>query len=203
MAYSSGFEPTALRRILCASVGDTYSNVPILCDGLDANISAIVDEWKRLTDRPPWNTLPESEWVNHLPPLLRAMIAGVICNHGSHEARRNVIEKALVHGAHRRAHGLTVEIILEEQAELRTATWHFLTGKVDSVATSGILGEILRLDAAVSVATLASITGFHRAEVERTGEWNDTVAKLLKNWERASLVDSLDADSTDAPTTMR
>jgi hypothetical protein len=164
--------------------------MPILCEDLEPNVSEIVTEWKRLTNRPPWSTLSHADWVDHLPPLLRAMIEGVVCNNGSHAARRQVVERAIIHGEHRRAHGLTVENILEEQSELRTATWSFLVRQVDSVATSGIVGEILRFDATISVATLASLTGFHRHEVEQTRPWEQVIAGLLENWEHTTLTES-------------
>jgi hypothetical protein len=158
-----------------------------LCDGLDSNIPAIVAQWKQLTNKPPWTTLSESDWVDHLPPLLRAMIEGVLCLGGSHPARERVVEQAILHGAHRRRHGLSIDNILEEQAQLRQATWRFLTDKTESVANSEIVTEIVRLDAAISVATLASLTGFHQMEIERTREWDEVVDKLVKNWEQTSL----------------
>jgi hypothetical protein len=163
--------------------------MPILCNDLDGNVAAIVAEWKAATNRPPWNALTESQWVDHLPPLLHAMIEGVLCAGGSHEARRSVIEQATIHGQHRRSSGLPLEIILDEAAELRAATWRFLTGRVDSVADSEVLAEIVRFDAAVTVATIASFAGFHRAEHERTRTWKETVDALVTDWEDASLMD--------------
>jgi hypothetical protein len=174
------------------AVGPKYAprgRMPILCEGIESNVADIVAEWKRLTDKPPWSSLSDADWVDHLPPLLRAMIAGVVCGRGSHVARQEVVDKAIIHGEHRRARGLTVEIILEEQSQLRTATWHFLTAKVDAVATSGVVEEILRLDAAIGVATLASIRGFHRPEIERTRDWQQVISELLRDWERITLTE--------------
>jgi hypothetical protein len=158
-----------------------------LCDGLDSNISAIVAQWKQLTNRPPWTTLSAADWVDHLPPLLRAMIEGVVCHGGSHEARQRVVEQAILHGAHRRRHGLSLDNILEEQAQLRQATWRFLTEKAESIVNSTIVTEIVRLDGAISVATIASLSGFHQAEIERTREWDEVIARLVENWEQTSL----------------
>jgi hypothetical protein len=117
------------------------------------------------------------------------MIEGVLCEHGSHIARRKVVEQATIHGQSRRANGLSLEIILREQSYLRAATWKFLTGQVDWEHESTIISEILRLDAAISVATLASFVGFHRREVEGNREWNRAVDELVENWEHTSLVD--------------
>jgi hypothetical protein len=38
----------------------------------------------------------------------------------------------------------------------------------------------MRLDMAISVAELAAIRGFHRAEFERTGLWNALVGRLAR-----------------------
>ncbi|HEY9225389.1 MAG TPA: hypothetical protein VIP11_02000 [Gemmatimonadaceae bacterium] len=163
----------------------------VLCNDLSGNVAAIVSDWKRLTNKPPWSTMPERDWVDYLPPLLTAMINGVICQAGSHDARRTVVERGTIHGEHRRAHGFSVEDMFEEAALLRRATWNFLTNKVESVTESGIVGEILRLDAAISVATLAGMAGFHKVELERANRWDSIVDRLLAHWEETSLMEKL------------
>jgi hypothetical protein len=161
--------------------------MPILCDALEDNIAEIVEEWKRLTSRPPWATLTPSQWVDHLPPLLHAMIDGVVCGSGSHEARRKVVQSAVRHGSHRRALGVPLDTIFEEYYQLRTATWHLLTTRAGAQLGQGIVGEILRLDAAIGIATLASLRGYHRPEVEKTREWKEVIDGLVEDWEQTSL----------------
>jgi len=161
--------------------------MPILCDALEDNIAEIVGEWKRLTTKPPWATLTTSQWANHLPPLLHAMIDGVVCGTGSHDARRRVVEWAIRHGSSRRTLGLPLETIFEEYYQLRTATWHLLTTRAGAKLASGVVGEILRLDAAIGVATLASLRGYHRLEVEKTREWDQVIDDLVREWEHTSL----------------
>lgn len=161
--------------------------MPILCDALEDNIAEIVAEWKRLTSSPRWTALTPSQWVDHLPPLLSAMIDGVVCGNGSHQARRKVVEAAILHGAHRRSLDLPMDIIFDEYYHLRTATWHLLTTRAGSRLGSGIVAEILRLDAAIGVATLASLRGFHRLEVEQTRQWEQVISDLVNDWENTSL----------------
>jgi len=167
--------------------------MPILCDALEDNIAEIVGEWKRLTRKPPWTTLTASQWSDHLPPLLHAMIDGVVCGRGSPEARRKVVEAAIHHGAHRRALGLPMDTIFDEYYMLRTATWHLLTTRAGTKLGAGIVAEILRLDAAIGVATLASLRGYHRLEVEKTREWDQVISDLVNDWENTSLTQLSDS----------
>ena len=161
--------------------------MPILCDALEDNIAEIVEEWKRLTGKPPWATLTTSQWVDHLPPLLHAMIDGVVCGSGSHDARRKVVEAAIRHGSDRRAQGVPLDSIFEEYYQLRTATWHLLTTRAGAELGQGVVAEILRLDAAIGVATLASLRGYHRFEFEKTREWGQVIDDLVRDWEHTSL----------------
>jgi hypothetical protein len=165
----------------------TEGAMPILCDALEDNIAEIVAEWKRLTSKPPWATLTSSQWVDHLPPLLHAMIDGVVCGNGSHDARRKVIESGIRHGSHRRALGVPLDTIFEEYYQLRTATWHLLTTRAGAELGPRVVAEILRLDAAIGVATLASLRGYHRLEFEKTREWDQVIDDLVKDWEHTSL----------------
>ena len=168
--------------------------VPILCDSVDENVAEIVASWKQLTNRPPWTRLTPAQWVDHLPPLLRAMIDAVICGRGSHDARRRVVESGIIHGGHRRANDLTVEVILDEYYYLRNATWGFLQSRLGTRLDSEIVAEILRLDAAIVMATLSSLRGFHRIEVERTREWNQVIEDLVVDWENTSLTQPSEAE---------
>ena len=168
--------------------------MPILCESIDENVVEIVVEWKRLTNRPPWTNLTPSDWVDHLPPLLRAMIDAVICGTGSHEARVLVVQSGILHGAHRRASGLNVEVILDEYYFLRNATWKLLSGRLGTRLDYQIVAEILRLDAAIVMATLASLRGFHRIEVERTREWEQVIEDLVADWENTSLTGPTEAE---------
>jgi hypothetical protein len=161
--------------------------VSILCEHLDANIAEIVAEWQRLTHRPPWTSLTESQWVDHLPPLLRAMIEAAACSPGSHDARRRVVEFALVHGEHRRALELPFDILFDEHSCLRNATWRLLTDRSGPNLNDSVVAEIVRIDAAVSFATMASLRGYHKSEIETTQDWNEVIDRLVDDWENVSL----------------
>jgi len=163
----------------------------ILCESRDENIAAIVARWKHLTDREPWRSLSPREWVDHLPPLLGAMLDAAVCGAGSHDGRRRVIEAAMQHGEHRRAAGLPVDVLFDEHSELRTAVWQFLTGHIDPDLTDDALEEIIRFDTAGTFAALGSLRGYHRREIERERDWPNEIARLVTQWEQTSLPSSL------------
>jgi hypothetical protein len=161
-----------------------------LCEKVPLSIDTIVSEWKRLTRRAPWTHLSESDWVDHLPPLLTAMIDGVVCGSGSHQARRRVVEQGILHGAHRRLAGLTIDDLYEETTHLRTATWHLLTAETSDEVGAEAFIEVIRFDAAIGVATLASFTGFRRSASGEEQDWAAVIDRLLERWEHASLVEA-------------
>jgi hypothetical protein len=175
--------------------------VTTLCEKVPRSVDAIVMEWGRRTRRPPWTNLSESDRIDHLPPLLNAMIEGVVCGSGSHEARRRVVEQGVMHGAHRRANGLSVENILDEQSQLQSAMWQLLVRESrDDIGSDAFL-EIVRFDAAIGVATLASVAGFHRSATKKEQDWANTIDLLLAQWEHATLIEAGDqlAGSVSVP----
>ncbi len=169
--------------------------VSILCESRAESIAEIVVEWQRLTDREPWNALSRNDWVDHLPPLLSALLDAGVCHPGSHEERRRVVEAATKHGEQRRAHDLPIDVLLEEHSALRTAVWHFLSHRLGRLAASGSLGEIIRFDAAATFAAMGSLRGYHRIEIERERDWASEIDQLVAEWEQMS--DTLGADAAN------
>lgn len=158
--------------------------VTILCESRDENIAEIVAEWQRLTDREPWRSLSHSDWVDHLPPLLEAMLDAAVCGSGSHEGRGRVIDTAMQHGEHRRAHKLPIDVLLDEHSALRTAVWRFLSRRLGPETTKDSLAEIIRFDTAGTFAAMGSLYGYHRTEIERERDWSGESARLVGEWEQ-------------------
>lgn len=153
------------------------------CARLESSIPEIVLEFQRLTDAPPWSNLSDPEWHDHLPPLLSATFEAAICE-GGHAARRRTIELSTKHGSTRRRQGFSPEEMLNEYYLLRNATWAFIHTDVEH---HDAVRGIIRLDAALSVATLGSLAGFHREDYERVGKWSRIVDDLVQDWEGTSL----------------
>ena len=157
------------------------SDRPPLFTRLDASVSKIVDEYQRLTDVPPWNQLCEKDWRDHLPPLLHALLTASLIDERDHPSKEATVELAAIHGATRRKQGFTPDLVLQEYYLMRNATWKFINTDAthhDAVAS------IIRLDAAISIATLACLAGFHRDSYEKAGKWPAVLKKMVTDWER-------------------
>jgi hypothetical protein len=179
--------PIALTR----GTDDAFApRVTTLCEKVPLSIDTIVMDWKRRTRHPPWTNLSESDWVDHLPPLLSAMIEGVVCGNGSQKSRRSVVEQGIQHGRHRYASGLSVDNILDEQAQLRSAMWRLLMTQTNNDIESDVFLEMVRFDVAIGVATLASVTGFHRSAAKQEQDWGSIIDRLLAEWEQATLMEA-------------
>jgi len=97
------------------------------------------------------------------------------------------VDQGLKHGRHRYASGLSVENILDEQSQLQSAMWHLLIAQTGSDIESDVFLEIVRFDAAIGVATLASVTGFHQSATKQEQDWDTIINRLLSEWEHATL----------------
>ncbi|HEU4997182.1 MAG TPA: hypothetical protein VFT29_20335 [Gemmatimonadaceae bacterium] len=157
----------------------THSNAEFFAR-LDANVPKIVTEFQRLTSVPPWTSLTEVEWRDHLPPLLHALFDSTVSSTVSPEAREKSVSLAAAHGEIRRKQEMSAESLLTEYYLLRNAMWNHID---KDVRTPDAVSSIIRLDAAVSIATLASLAGYHRDEYEQVGLWPGVLTNMVKQWE--------------------
>lgn len=147
---------------------------------LDANVPQIVTEFERLTGTAPWTQLTEPQLRDHLPPLLHALMDSTAGSLGSADARERAVTLAAAHGEVRRRQDFSAESLLAEYYLLRNAMWNYIDKDVRS---HDAVSSIIRLDAAVSIATLASLAGFHRDEYEQVGLWPGVLTNMLRQWE--------------------
>lgn len=123
------------------------------------DISARIDE---VTDRAPWSRLSREDRVDHLPPLLTALITPLTTDQVG--ANERLLEEAYTHGTHRREQQMSEEILLDEYYILRDQAYRALrTGR--SMETA--IALTYRLDPAITEATVASLLGFHGAGRDR------------------------------------
>ena len=94
---------------------------------------------------------------------------------GAHERK---IEAAVRYGERRRREGVAEQFIFGEFGALWEAIHRYLErcGRPRRV----IRDARMRLEMASSVAELAAIRGYHRAEFERVGLWDTLVGKLAR-----------------------
>jgi hypothetical protein len=147
---------------------------------LDSNVPEIVTEFQRLTSTAPWTNLSDAEWRDHLSPLLHALLDSTTGAQGCSEARERSINLAAAHGQARRQQNIPAETLLQEYYLLRNAMWNHID---KDVRGQDAVTSIIRLDAAVSIATLASLAGYHKDEYEQVGLWPGVLTNMVKQWE--------------------
>jgi len=145
-------------------------------------VPRIVSEWRPLTEGSPWTSLTEAERVDHLPPLLRALLRGTLCEPPSDAAREESVRAAVVHGGDRRRQGFTEEQVLQEYYFLRIAVWSVIRGS----ETHESALQIARADTMLSVLSLASLQGMHREQIQALGRWDDNLGELFGRVRRLS-----------------
>lgn len=99
---------------------------------------------------------------------------------GDEELRRRLVLGAVGHGALRRAQGQSEAVIFQDYEALRARIWSRVrrSGLRPAVAAD----VILSLDAAISLAIAASLRGFHRETLSRSGDWNLVIERLVWDW---------------------
>lgn len=126
--------------------------------------SAVITERLKLAmDREPWSSLSEPKRIDHLPNLLEALLR-MACDPDCEATHRDeVLEFARIHGLDRRYQGFEEEVIFEEYYLLRREA---CTGLRTFHEEQTLEPIIPRLDAAISLATLASLRGLHGRGIE-------------------------------------
>lgn len=90
---------------------------------------------------------------------------------------REKVWAAVEHGVTRRKDGYDEPLLIAEYHLLRRALWDYVRR---NTRPGEALEVITRIDTAISLATMASIRGYHRPELEARGNWSDALRKLIE-----------------------
>ncbi len=131
-------------------------------------------EWERLCCDAPWDALPENHRVDALPGVLAAAIDAA-SKSSERSCRTAVVDAAIKHGQDRRAQGFELQVLFTEFYFLREAIWRTLRKITDAASA---YDAVLPIDHALTVATRATVAGYHRQEFEEQGRWADKVDAL-------------------------
>jgi hypothetical protein len=99
---------------------------------------------------------------------------------GDDLTRRRLVLGAVTHGALRRGQDESEAAIFQDYEDLRARIWHTIrqSGLRPAVAAD----VILSLDAAIGLAIAASLRGFHREVLSRSGDWSLVIDRLVWDW---------------------
>lgn len=172
-----------------AYVGSMATSLPVpprpllatLCADLSAHLPGIVGEWRALIDARARHGTPAAVVDGQDDPseLTRVVLDAALCiDRGSADyerALRTLLRVAGQHGATTRAQGAERDAVFTEYETLREAVWRH----VRPLAISESGAAIVQVDDTLSVAIRASLQGYHRAELETSGQWTGAVQNLL------------------------
>lgn len=148
-----------------------------VCEHIKAHVAEVIAEWDRLVREEPWFTLPAEHRINSLPEVVVGLVEASLCDPADVESHRQKVHAAAEHGYHRRTQNLPETVIFTEYHLLRQAIWHYL----DSVGTEPrkLLRAVSQIDLALTVATNASLWGYHREAIEALGKWDEGMERLV------------------------
>ncbi len=156
------------------ALGSSHSDYSPLCALLKERTGEILAEWERLCHDAPWNALPENHRLDALPGVLETAIEAA-SKSDARDCRTAVVEAAIKHGQDRRAQGFELQVLFTEFYFLREAIWRTLRKIANA---SEAYQAVLPIDHALTVATRATVAGFHRNEFEAQGSWPAKVDAL-------------------------
>lgn len=149
----------------------------IICEDIKGNVSEVLAEWEQLVREEPWYSLPAEHRIDSLPDVIVGLAEASLCSPQDRESHRQKIDAALEHGAHRRGQGIPEHLILTEYHLLRQAIWRYVTRRFGS--SDRTTQAIMRIDTAISVASNASMWGYHRPEIEALGKWEEGMERIV------------------------
>lgn len=136
--------------------------MPILQKVIDAAPAlavGVVSDWDTLATNSPWLNVPQPLDEDGLAELIRLLAeAARERESGSRKgASRQLIRAALRHGRERRDDGFSEDLLFREYHLLRRGLWE----RLSDIGPDEAGEAILRIDAEITMATAASMHGFH------------------------------------------
>lgn len=163
---------------------DETSAIHEACEAIDGQadhlVHRVIDQWGKLGSAQPWLSLPAQVTHDHLADLLKALAQAALCTLNDPAARRRLVDRAGQHGIDRHVEGFSEELLYREYHLLRTFLWEWIRqqwGHRDDAHRA-----ILLLDAAITLATSASLRGYHRPTLEARGEWPAAMDELVNEY---------------------
>lgn len=144
---------------------------------IESHVSEVLVEWEQLVREQPWYALPPEHRIDSLPDVIVGLVEAALCDPESGESQRRNVTAAAKHGTHRCEQGIPEHLILTEYHLLRQAIWRYVTRTFGS--SDRTTQAIMRVDVAITLATNASMWGYHRKEVEAMGKWEEVIERMV------------------------
>jgi hypothetical protein len=173
-------EPSGTRRASAVRARSPYitlRSMESICSDLLENADDVLAQWERLVREYPWFSLPAAYRTDNLADVLAGLVRSALCEPSVRATQWENVNAASAHGEHRRRQGIPEHLLFTEFHLLRQEIWqHLVSAHPPSEAATGAM---LRIDAAISLATNASMWGYHREEIEAMGKWEEGMERIV------------------------
>lgn len=145
-----------------------------ICEDLKAHGAEVVQIFERVAVEGPSLQLPEENKEDVLPELIIGLVEASLCTPFDLDSHGKKVKAAVQHGRFR--DGFPEHPIFEHYDLLREAIWSYLRQKFRY--RSRATDAIMRIDAAIDLATRGSLYGYHSLEYGIDGQMEDVVERL-------------------------
>lgn len=159
-------------------MSDYRQALAVLEQNADAVAKRVVASWDQRAEEELGEKLPSGLDLNSLPDLIRHLAAAAPAGPDDPTAEA-MIRVAFEHGRHRREEGYPDVVLFREYHLLRRFLWDEL--KASDSPQDAIVGAILRIDTAMTIATAGSVHGFHF--VDHSIDEEALIRRLLADWQ--------------------
>ncbi len=134
-------------------------------------------DWDAIAASAAWLDVPQPMDEDGLSDLIRLLAeAARDRERGEEGASKALIRAALIHGRERRGNGFSEDLLFREYHLLRRGLWE----RLREVGPRDAADAILRIDAEITMATAASLHGFHTEGTPTVDE--ELVEQLASRW---------------------
>ena len=140
---------------------------------------SIVEQWRQIAESEVWHSLPPQMSYDDLPNVLAAIATAGLAPKFEDPALADILRYSALHGDHRNTEGFQEGFIYTEYHLLRRSLWQYVRERLDANTSMAV---ITRIDAAISLATMAGLRGFHCRTFEERGDWPAARDRLLSAW---------------------
>lgn len=145
------------------------------------HIPEVLQRFNVVTEQDPWIHLPADYRVNCLGEVIEMAATLALRAPGDRTLCTRMLHSAADHGQTRLKQGLPDSILFRELYMVRESLWSYM--KEEHAEDSAMVAEaIVRVDTVLSLASKASLRGYHRPTFEERGTWPKVIDELVGEW---------------------
>ena len=154
------------------------SEVHTVCESIKAHLPAILNDWCSTAEFEPWISVPPEHRASNLYQVAMALVE--VATGGDDTAQLRSVLEAARHGEQRRHMGFPESVLLSDFQLLRLVVWRDIQQNYGH-APEG-LQTISRIDTALTLATVASLRGYHRSSFAAHSAWPEHLQQWVHDW---------------------